>query len=159
MGEPITLPFSIEAAFVAALAADEDFQSIFGSDPVRIYAASSLGQGPSMEGNPPAPDFPYCVWNELPSQPHHSIEETSTAQVRFFTFWVYDEQGSSITINRGLRVIRSVLKDLAPFDTLSQDEESDRCIDIVWMGFSNTFSDEDYHASVRYATVRFLTSL
>lgn len=149
MGNPVT----ISDEFVTRLSANEDLLAFIreGDDgEVRIYAAATLGQGQSPDGNPAQPDLPYVVWNELPSNPSRVVEETSNSQQRFFTFWVYDTMGSLSTINAIMRIIRAEVKDLSPVETT----DDGRCTESRWMGLSGNFPDEPYNTSSRYGTLR-----
>lgn len=144
-------------AFVAKFMENDELMALIreGDDgDVRIYGPNSLGQEEEAGGNPSAPDFPYVVWNELPSAPHRSVEKGSNAQHRFFTLHVYDEEGTVSTINKILMLMREDIKSLAPFVT---DEEG-RCIESVWLGFSGFINDPEYHSTVRFGTARLQTS-
>jgi hypothetical protein len=139
---------TVPAYFIADLLSVEEFTDIFGEgEEARIYAAGALGQGTIPEH----PEKPYVVWNELPSTPFEQVDETSDAQQTFYTFYVYDHLGQIAKINEALRIIRARVKAMATFHA----DDGTFCMDSRWMGFSNTFTDREYDASVRFGTARF----
>lgn len=142
---------TVPAHFVTAFSEDPELIEIFGSgEEARIYAASSLGEGE----HPEVPEKPYLVWNELPSTPFAEVEETSDAESRFYTFHVYDEMGVFENIDKALRRIRRMVKDMAPFRA-GDDPDDDFCMATAWQGFSGRFNDRTYDSSVRFGTARF----
>lgn len=142
---------TVPAHFVTAFSEDEELAEIFGSgEEARIYAASTLGEGE----NPEVPPKPYLVWNELPSTSFEEVEETSDAESRFYTFYVYDEMGVFENIDKALRRIRRMVKDMAPFRA-GEDLTDDFCMQTKWQGFSGRFNDQTYDSSVRFGTARF----
>ena len=137
--------------FVAAFQADAELGEIFGSgEEARIYAASTLGEGE----HPEIPEKPYLVWNELPSTPFDEVAETSDAERRVYTFYVYDEMGVFENIDAALRRIRRLVKDMPPFRA-GEDPDDDFCMGTKWAGLSNRFNDQTYDSSVRFGTAWF----
>lgn len=143
---------TIEAAFSTAYTADPALAALFPDREPETwwFAASSLGIGE----NPPVPDVPYIVWNELESQPRHEVRKTSNAQWRIFTLHVYDEMGDFTRINTILRELRRITKALAPFVA----PDGTRCSDSRWDGISGNLTDQGYSQNVRFGTVRFMAS-
>ncbi|HEU5091128.1 MAG TPA: hypothetical protein VFT30_00495, partial [Nitrospira sp.] len=106
---------TVPTHFVGVFIADEVLAELFVSDgEVRIYAASSLGEGE----HPEMPTKPYLVWNELPSTSFQEVSETSDAEARTYTFTVYDDLGVFERIDKALKQIRSLVKSMAPFRSM-----------------------------------------
>lgn len=136
----------MESVVTQALVNDEDFEEIFSD---RIFAPSSLGVGPI----PANPDKPYVLWKELESTAHESVQETSDATSRTFQFFVHDERGDTTRLNEGLRAIKSVVKDVAPYD-----DETTRISESSWHGESEIFDDVEMGNIVRYGFATFLVN-
>ena len=118
-----------------------------------FYSSGSLGEGE----NPEIPEVPFMVYNELPSSPYREVDETSNAEQRVFTFYVYDEIGDYERINTVLRHLRRIVKGMVPFTT-SEAGFTIRCSDAWWDGISGRIVDPEYHTGVRIGTARFVVS-
>lgn len=141
---------TLEAYIVQNLESDAAVTALFASRTSGkpwLYSSGAVGEG----SNPEIPEFPYVVYNELPSAPHFSVKETSNSENRFFTFHVYDHMGDFTRINDILSRLRTKFKNIAPFRTTS----GGWCSDVEWQGVSGRIQDAGYHSGVRFATVRF----
>jgi hypothetical protein len=118
-----------------------------------FYSSGALGEGDNFE----IPEFPYVVYNELPSSPFQEVSETSNAEMRIYTFYVYDELGDYGRINLILREIRRIVKGMVPF-TVVEDGTTFRCSYSRWDGVSQRITDPDQHSGVRFGTARFTVS-
>lgn len=138
----------MEDVLVTTLAADAELLAVFDPRPPEqwLFQASSLGEG----DNPSVPEFPYIVWNELPSTPFTEMRKESNAEMRAFTIYVYDLKGDFTRINQILSIVRRITKEMVPFVSGAV-----RCLDSVWGGMSGLITDDRYDSNVRFGTVRF----
>lgn len=144
---------SVEDYIAAEVIGDVPVQTLMGdARPAEewYFAASALGEG----DHPETPDVPYIVWNELATQPFQEVSETSDAQWRVFTLWVYDEEGNFARINEVLNELRRIVKAMAPFTA----SDGVRCSSARWDGISGNITDQGYHQNVRFGTARFMVS-
>ena len=149
----------MDEILVTALESDVVLSALFDSRQTEtpwLYSSSSVGIGE----NPEIPEFPYVVYNELPSAPYQEVRKISHSQQRLFTFYVYDEMGDYARINTVLQEIRRILKDLAPFEIKPNAEYPAglRCSDVRWDGISSRIVDDGHHAGVRFGTARITVS-
>lgn len=144
---------TLEAYFVQRFENDPDLMVFFNGreDPSPwIYSSSSLGKG----NNPQVPEFPYIVYNELPTSPFAVVRETSNAEGRRFTIYVYDEIGDFTRINAIHAVLRKIVKRMAPFKI----GEGAYCLTSEWEGLSGRIVDDPFNANTRIGTARFIVS-
>lgn len=115
-----------------------------------MFQTSAVGEGE----NPDIPDRPYIVWNEGVAVPQAAVKESSNAQWRTFTFYIYDDSGDFGRINAIMRHLRRIVKAVAPFTT----EDGTRCSASEWVGISGLIQDQGYHLITRFGTARFMVS-
>lgn len=126
-------------------------EGLAGRDPGDwFYASHSLG----ADGLPGSPNKPWIAYNELPSSANRSVRKTSDSQVRTFQFFVYDDRGYFARINEILRILRRIVKEMAPFT----DEDGTRCSDSDWLGFSGNLPADSYDGVCRFGTATFVVS-
>lgn len=131
----------------ASLLAEEDEDFTIGD---RIYQSGSLGVGTT----PAKPQVPFLMYKELVSQPYAAVRETSRAKARYFQFFVYDEPGSYLRIERILQIVReNVLLLVAQVSPSGV-----RCIDVEWQGESGDIPDPELNTILRIGTARFTVS-
>lgn len=143
----------MEDILIQTISTDTELAALFGNrDPETwVFQASSLGIGENPEVPEPRP---YIVCKELNTTPAPEVSETSNAQWRNFTLWVYDDEGDYGRINSILRVLRRIVKvDLEFFQTGEVN-----CSKSRWDGFSGQFPDPSYALIGRYGTARFMVS-
>jgi hypothetical protein len=143
---------TLEGYFDTAITSDPDMLEFFPARDVEdwFYSASAMGLGE----NKPVPKRPYIVWNELPDQVHRTVEETSDARNRNFSFYVYDEQGDYTRIEAILNALRNVVKSMAPFTTT----DGVRCSASTWQGVSGQIPNDGYDSCTKFASVSFTVS-
>lgn len=116
----------------------------------RFYASGTLGIG-----NVPAnPDRPYCMYTQLPANAYQEVRKTSTATLRFFQFYVYDDRGDFARIDNILAAVRETIPGLVDKVDTSNGAT---CIEAIWTGESPDIADDQHDTNVKFGSFQ-LTS-
>ena len=110
----------------------------------RIYQAGSLGVGKT----PALPQRPYVLITELPGTPYPEVRRTSTAILRTFQIWVYDERGDLELIDKLLGFIHQSVLGL-----ILQKEGATGavCIESRWSGDSQDIVMDQSDLNCKYS--------
>lgn len=119
-----------------------------------IYSMTSLGIGPHLA----VPERPYLVWKELSTVEYPSVSELSDVEQRSFQIFVYDYKGDFTRINNYLARIKRLVKGMAPFEFVDEDDVLHRCTGSSWGGMSALIADDGYDSGARYGIARFTVS-
>lgn len=99
---------------------------------------------------PAKPNTPYVLIGELPSQPHHTVEETSRAQDHYFQVFAYDKPGTMARIDAIMAAVRETVRELS-----GQVSPSGLiCLEATWQGASQDFVEQSENKLVKFATVK-----
>lgn len=128
---------------------------IEGRDPETWWFSShSLGVG----GVTADPVKPWLSWIEDASLSFRAVQNTSNAQIRVFRIYVYDEEGDFTRINRILRILREIIKGMAPFTHTDESGTVHRCSAAEVSGFSGNLPAPPYDGVCRFLTAQFVVS-
>lgn len=116
----------------------------------RFYAAGTLGIGTV----PANPDRPYCMYAQLPATAYQEVRKTSTATLRMFEFYVYDDRGDFTRIDNILAAVRETIPELVDKVDTSNGAT---CIEAIWTGESPDVPDDQHDTNVKFGSFQ-LTS-
>ena len=122
-----------------------------GEPQPRIYPASSLGRG----GIPANPAKPFMTFRQMPSARYREVRETSRANRQTWQIYCYDERGSLLRVDDLLSQAEVIVESLEGV----QSPSGAWCFEALWVGVSQDFTDDNYDAVARYATVQLSSNI
>lgn len=124
----------------------DSLMEVFAGAPVqgRVYQMGALGTGDI----PARPDFPYLMHREMDVSPSLGVQDTSRAADIPYQIYAYDERGSAVRVKELLIIARERLL-LLPG---SSHPSGSYCFGVRWTGFSQDFGNEEYAATVKFAS-------